>query len=680
MKSLALLAVLGIVALPTTVTAAELLFPPGAFLGSVDGKYVAVTGSNTKFLEDHNVQDGVDGEVSVYKELSDDRSLQVDALGQSGEQQGYFAGNYQRLGHYSLLVDTSASQQYYNARNGEPPQISSGVPLAGNFAPFTNDSRVFFGSDDPSIHRINSGANVDYQQPSTLFHDVYLDFHYLDIFGQETLLKGGTVNGPDAADGAGATGNLNFNFPGRKKVDYQTFTPFIGGRSTLGGVNWQTDAQYQYSDINSATIEANLVGTPDQEVERFQERSHTHDGKFDLVGSRFLMPSLYVYGGYLFSIADNQPSPSQIVNDAFTRDTTGGDVKRVDNSLGFGLLYRPHPTLVVTADTRAGGAVQTGDITERREEFRFELGSNGLINNDSDRHWVDTTAHVEADWTAIPSTLVRAQARYTYRRAATDSTRDYSLQLAKAPEREDYADEFNRFEGGPSVRWSAGHGRAIEAGYTFFYEDMNASVNEIHNGFIQNDYWRRRHNPYVKGTGQLLKNLRGELRFEYVNEERYLNAPIVEPVVFQGAGSGKTKWEGFSVIPNLLYQPDPHWSLYSSVSVAQQRLTVDNLQPTPALSNQFRDFEYDALTETVGFGVGYTPSDAWSLSTSYNYVHDGHHSVHNQLHGVDVGARYKLTKHVGLHVGYRYFRYDRDLTSVDDYRANVAFLGVSGTF
>lgn len=693
MKALALLATLGMLALPATARAADLLSATGANLGAVlDGKYVAVTGSNTKFLEDHNVQDGADGEFSLYRDLGDDRSLAIDTFGQTGEQQGWLIGNYQRLNHYSLLLDLTASQRFYNARNGEPPQLSSGVPLrspdcssvgGGRCDPGTNDSRFFFGSDYPSIHRITTGANLDYK-PSSLFHDVYLDFHFRDIWGQETTLKGGPVNGPDTVDGSGP-GSVDFNFPGRKKVDYLTFAPFVGGRSGLGGINWQTDATYEYSQMKSQITEADFMPSPEIEVDRFRERNNVHVGTYDLVGSRFLRRNLYVYGGYLFSIEHNSPAPNQIVDDNLnpavrslvTRSTTGGDVQRINNSLGLGLLYRPHPTLVVTADTRAGGSVQSGEITERREEFRFELGNTGFIHNDSDRHWVNATGHAEVDWTAIPSTLVRAQARYTYRRAANDSTRDFSLQQARETEREDYANEFNRFEGGPSVRWNAGHARTVEAGYTFFYENMNTSINEIRNGFIIDDYWRRRHRPYLKGTAQLLKTLRGELRFEYVDEQRHLRAPIVDPLIVQGAGGGKTKSEAFSIVPSVMYQPDPRWSLYGSVSVAQERLTVDNLTQVPVLFRQFRNFEYDALTETIGVGVGYTPSDVWSASASYNYVHDGHRSVHNQLHGAEIVGRYNITKHWDIHGGWRYFRYDRDLTSIDDYRANVAFVGIS---
>ncbi|MFQ5667400.1 MAG: hypothetical protein ACE5I7_13360 [Candidatus Binatia bacterium] len=692
MKTAVLLAALGGAVFPSGLLAQgpapELLPPAWLTRGDLRGKHTSVRGSKTKFLEDYNQQDGVTGHLVAHQEWSDDRSARIEALGQSGEEQGWFIGDYHRLGHYSLLLDVSGSQRFYNARTGEAPETSFGVPLAGNFFPFVNDSRFLFSNDDISIHRLNIGGTIDYV-PRFLFHDVYLDFHYQRVTGQETLLKGGTVADP-AADisGTGGPGTVAFDFPGRKEVDYDTLKGFVGGRSGAGGINWQTDGTYARSDVTSDVTEANFgTSLSTTELDRFREDNTVHVGKFDLVGSRFLRPNLYVYGAYLFSFERNDPEPAQFVTPSAaaptrltTRNTSDGDVHRLGNSLGLGLLYRPYTTVAVTIDSRARGNVQSGSISEDRNESQFLAGNIGTIRNDSDRHWVDTTTRVAASWVALPRTLVRAQARYTYRETETDSTRTFNFVQVRDPERQDYRNRFNRAEGGPSVRWRAGHGRVVEAGYTFFYEDVTTSVDELSNEYIQNDYTRQRHNAYLKGAARLRTNLRGELRFEYVREHRDLSAPLVDPVRFTLAAGGNTDWETFRVTPNVSYQPNPHWNLFGAVSVGQERLTIDDLGQVPASYRTFKDFQYDALTETIAVGTGYAPSRSFSLSTSYNFVNNGHRSVENQIHRVEVTGRYQWGKHWAVRAGFRHLRFDQDQFGTDDYRANIPFIGVSGRF
>jgi hypothetical protein len=679
MKRTALMAIVSFAMMPVVAMAdedPELRFPPWALSGELTGKYVNVSGSSTKFLEDYNVQNGVDGRFSVARDLPGDRTLQIDGLGQSGEGQGYLIARYHHLQRYTLVMDVSSSQRFYNVRNGDAP--------VRDVSPFTNDSRAYFGDDDPAIHRINTGLAVDFQ-PTALLHDVYLDFHYRTIFGQETLLKDGSVAAPDAIAPGSGPGTVAFDFPSRKNVNYQTYSAFTGTRAAAAGINWQTDLSYDHSDIQSKVIEPNFGTATRPEVDRFLEDNDIDSVKYDLAGSRFLRPDTYVYSGYLFSYDHNQPSPSQNVSpttgDAAltSRDTQNGGVHRVANALGLGVLFRPHPTLVVTADTRANGGVQSGDVTESRDEFKLFTGDIGTIRNESDRSSADTKTQVAMDWTGLPGTLVHGYARYQYRWLATDSKRNFDVVQLADREREDYTNRYNRFEAGPSLRWSAGHGRAIEVGYNYFYEDVGVSVDQLTNGFIQDDYSRSRHRPYLKGSARLAKNLRSELRFEYVNEHRDLDAPLVAPVIFTDARSGKTTWEAFSVIPSISYQPDPHWNLYSSVSVGQQKLSVDDLGTRPANFGDFRDFEYDALTEMFALTVNYSPTAAWAFGIAYTLVNSDR-SVSNQINRVEVTGRYQLNKQWSMNAGYRYLRFDTASNSVDEYAASVPFLGITGRF
>jgi hypothetical protein len=686
MRRHALLAIVLLAATPALAGADEQMdsafhLSDWAILGMLSGKYVVDDGSHTKFLEDYNVQSGVDGGLTLSRKLDDDgTSARIEALGQSGEEQGYFIGDYRRLNRYSLLVDVNASQRFYNARDGEQPRL--------DFFPLTNDGRVVYGDDDPSIHRLTAGAKGVYK-PQQLFRDVYLDFHYQGTDGEETLRKGGTIGDPAAFTNGSGPGTTAFDFPARKGVQYRTFNVATGGRSPLGDVNWQTDATYQHASIESQVVEPNFrTSFATSEVERYKEDSEVNVATYDLVGSRFLNPDVYVYGGYLFSFEHNAPSPSQTVSDngrsdvtgLVSRDTSGGDVHRLGNTLGMGVLYHPHRDVVLTANTRARGYLQSGDIRERRDEFTLGIGDVGAIRNSSDRDLVESATDVAATWTPMARTLVRGFARYRYRKAFTDTTRSLNFVQVETTEDQNYDTDYSLFEAGPSVRWSAGHGRAVEAGYSFFYENADVSIDQLVNEYIQNDYTRRRHRPYLTATARIRPNLRGELRFEYVNEHRNLRPPQTDPISFTGPGHGETNWETYRVTPSMFYQPTPEWNLYGSVGVSQDRLSVGNLGVTPANFRSFRDFEYDALTETVAVGAGYAPSERWSLSGAYTYVHSGHGSVGNDINRGELVGTYKVTDTWSLNGGYRYLRYDDRVAKVDEYRAHVPFVGVTGRF
>jgi hypothetical protein len=706
-KSVTLLVALGIVALPALAMAeenkADLQVPAYSLLADVTGRYVNVSGSHTKFLEDYNLQNGADTALKWDKELSDDRSVGIDTLGQWGEEQGYFLGHYQRLGHYSLLLDTNAIETFYNARTGRPPVIGDGI------FPETNDGRFFsgkngfvsgpggflFGQQNPSINRILTGGSYDFQ-PRSGFHDIYVDLHYQKVWGRETTLKGSPISGGPGGDVDGSgpgTGSVDFDFPGQKRVDNDTYRGLLGGRSGVGGINWQTDATYEHSDISSNQREPNFGGATDgsdTEIQKYIEHNRVDVVNYDLVGSRFLKTDLYVYGGYLFSFQRNQPLPSQQVQVSGTDPTSvidtrgsnsGGEVHRLANGLRLGGLYTPHPAFHLTFNTGARGFTQSGDITETRDEGTFfELGNTGQVRNQVDRSWVDTTSDLRGDWTWIPQTLVTGRARYTYRRETTDSNRAFDFSQARGPAVANYADRFNTFDLGPSARYSAGHGRSVEVGYQFLSENVNVTVDQLSNDYIQNSYWRERHYAYLKGLARITKTLHGELRFQYVRENRDLKAPLVDPDLVPSAKGGKTFWEGYSVVPNLTYQPDPHWSLYSSVAVAEGRQRVQNLGTVPAnFASQFTPFQYDALTETFAIGAGYTPSGVWSFSASFNLVNSDK-SVDNQIYRVEGTARYQINKTWSVRAGYRYLRFDESQTNVDQYVANLPFLGISGRF
>ena len=156
------------------------------------GKYVGRSGSRSKLLEDYNVQNGAEASVRIDREWTDDRSLAVDGFGQTGEEQGYLRGDYGRLGRYELLVDVESWREYYNTRTGAPPVTSAGVPLAGNFFPFTNDGRVVFGDGHPSTRWTTTGATFNFI-PDRVLHDLYGGFHYRSVDGDQTLEKSGTV-------------------------------------------------------------------------------------------------------------------------------------------------------------------------------------------------------------------------------------------------------------------------------------------------------------------------------------------------------------------------------------------------------------------------------------------------------------------------------------------------------
>ena len=701
MRAVALLAALGLVAIPCLGRAEDTpqveLLPDDYIFGSMYGTYVnAVTdpqfkfingtvvdiaGNKSNYLQDYNLQDGVGAQATAAQDWADNRNLHIEGAGQSGEQQGYFIGRYSQLQHYSLLADVSGTQRYYNTRTGLP----EGFAAPPNF-PGTNNGNVIFGNDDPSIHRIDTTVVADYQ-PALLFHDVYLSFRYLDVFGEQTPLKAGNVDGTAPTAPGSGPGSVAFDFPSRDQVDTANLGGYTGGRTDLGGLNWQTDAAYNYSRVRSDLTEPILgQSLSTSELDGYQEHTDAYQVKYDLVASRFFGSKLYTYGGYLLQYEHSNPGPTQnVARDAAdptstveTRDSTGGKVNRWGNSLTAGLLYRPHNTVVVTADSRAAGHTQSGDLTQNRNEILFPVGNVGAVRNDVDRWWVDSNTTLLARWTGVPQLVVSGLARYHYRHQDTNSTREFNFVQQELPEIEDYDNNYNRADAGAKARYSAGHGRYVEAGYRFLYEDVDVGVSQLQNGYIQNSYIRRRQQPYVKATARLRPNLRAELGFEYNQETRSLNAPLIEPDIFPTASGGTTRWEAYSVIPTLFYQPDPHWGLYGSVAIAQQKLSIDNPGQVPPNFSVF-GFEYNTLTETFSTGVSYAPSSRWSTSLSYTFINSTD-SVDNDINRVQVVGQYKVTDRWGVAGGYRYLRFDQANTNVDNYRTSLFFLGVTGKF
>jgi hypothetical protein len=707
----ALLLALVAAVLPGAATA----LPPAENNQKVDaqGKYVFRDGSSTKLLEDYNIQTGADVRYDGLLDLGENRSLSIDLLGQSGEEQGYFDGVYQQLGGTTLLFGVQSWREYYDARTGRVPKTSnpntlSGVPIIDlsifDYYPFTNDSRYRFplfgfGGGPPSVDWITPSVTLRQQFDSESWHDAYANVMYRSVDGSETLVKSGSTLPPGVlpTPGAGPNQANNFTFAGRKNVDYDTVGGYVGTRPSLGDIPWQSDASYHYNWLKNKTLEANFREEPEaitptaNQLENYQQETDLQVAQFDLAGGRNVNPGLYMFGGFLFDWAQSEPEPHQQVYtdggnpsfpfplDPVTRYTQGSEVTRYGANLTLGTVWQPAPSLTVSFNSRARGSTQDGHLREGRDESGLPDGSGdvGNIANHSDRDNIISTTRLRADWRAARALHVNANVLYRYRWDSIKTTRDFNLVAAEPDELENYDNTYNDVRAGISSKYRFKRGRYVEAGYEFRYRDMDTSIDAIQNQFILGDYQVWSHRPYVKASGRLFGNLRGELRFHYLWEQRNMDAPAVEPVVVP-PGSGKTRWQGWAVTPMLFYTQET-WNLFAQVGVGESALDVVEGGQQPLTEPYFNNFNYDAFTTTFTVGGGFSPSKTWGLNASYTFYNNWA-SVQNQGHNIFTSANFMFDDTWGTRVSFRYLRYNLFGTSVEDYQAYIPYLAITATF
>jgi hypothetical protein len=334
-----------------------------------------------------------------------------------------------------------------------------------------------------------------------------------------------------------------------------------------------------------------------------------------------------------------------------------------------GVVYHPTATMVISADTRLRGHIQSGDLDEDRDESAFITGDFGSVGNHVDRDSVVSTTEISADWKLAPRVSVRGDARYQYRYEDVDSRQDTVFVQIEPSEIAKYDSDQHRLKLSSSVRYKMRRGRSMEAGYQFHYTDVDQHINRIENQFILGDYHSTKHRAYLKASGRIVKKLRGELRAQYIYEKRDMDSPAVQPVIVANARSGKAETYYWNISPVLYYMPHKDWSLYGNYSIGQLKLE-------PSTGSVFK---YKVLTQSVSSGVTYRASDRWSASGSYTLYHNDD-DVENVGHNAALTGDFKINENWQLNGGYRYLKYNLQGTGVDDYHANIVTLGITGRF
>lgn len=657
----------------------------------VSGRYAdAVTGSKSKYLEDHNIQTGPVLSLGIEDELPDEGILTIDGLAEPLQEQGYLLLNLDVPERFTLHADVQAWREYYNPRTGENPVTAAGAPVSGDF-PNTNDSRQFFGGGRPKVDWLRTRSGIEIELPA-LLNDISADFIYRRVEGQMSLLKGGTIDTSDPIAGSGPfLESVNFDVSSRKKVDYESIGGVFRGRANPGGLNIQFDARGMRHDLKSIVREPNFgadAGSTQVEIYGRDTKIGILDG--DLVMSRHLAHNLFVFGGASFSFERSDPEPNQLVQTGlfaavpagtFSRETLDSKVTRFTEALTGGAVYLPMRNLTIRANASLRFSQQDGDLTEDRQEGEFALGDVGTIINDSERKTVFASVRVKGDWRPMKRVKVIGFARFDFRRQKADSTRTFNFTPSiDLPEIEDYTTERTKFRVGGEASYRFRRGRTLSGGYEFAYVDFDNDVDQISNQFIMEDYEHLRHRIHVKAAGRITDKIRGELRAEYHFENRTLDAPAVQASDFTVEEDGKIEIQGFRITPMLTYQHDKHWSGVMSTSIGQENYHLKNAGPKPALfSSQFAGFEYEALTATLTSSLNWTPNDRMTNALSYTLYHNSE-SVENVGHDASVRTRYALDENWDLSGMLRYLAFDPSGNSVDDYHALIVSVGMTGHF
>lgn len=669
--------------------------------GDLGGQFVEVSKSKSSFRQDHKLRTGGEASLNGKLEWKDHRTLEIRGYGESGELQGYFVADYDKLGQYGLVLDLSSWTESYNARSGRLDETSDGRPLDGNTFPGTNDGRFFFGGGSPKTDWMNGGLVFDYQSDGFL-SDMYVDVHVRSVDGDQILAKTGAVYSGFLSGAFDLSGLVDFSFPSQKEVDYFSILASTGAESDAGNANWQFDFSYANHKLESDTTEVNYFAMADgtipvdlspdtttYEAEIYKEDTELHVGKMDMAVARHIRPNLYVYGSGSFMYERSKPDPEQDVarpNQATitTRTTDGGLVTRLSPVVTMGSVFQPNSATVVRLDSSFRYSMQEGKINEDRDESDVQPGDLGMgTRNRVDRDGYLGRINLTIDHKLATRTRLALDVRYRYRSEDVDSRRTLNF-VGRDVEREKFSSRRQRVEVGPTLKHRLRRGRSFEVGYRYLYEDFDVdinefNVNELENQFVLNDFDVNRHRVFAKVKGRIAKNLRGEARLQYIYELRDMERPLVElDSLASTSAGGEMERKSFSFISSVYYQLRKDVTLNGSFTVRQLKMELNDEGPQ-LVGNEFVDFEYNTVTETLTAGATYRPSDKWSSSVSYS-LFNSDNSVDNIGHTARLSGDYRLDDTWRFYGNYGFYAYRRDGTSVDDYDAHVISLGVNAKF
>ena len=656
----------------------------------VSGRYAdAVSGSESKYREDHNIQSGPVFRLGIEDELPDEGILTIEGLAAPIENQGFFRFNLDAPERFSLHADVQAWREFYNPRTGESPETASGDSVSG-FFPNTNDSRRFFGGGRPRVDWLRTRSGIEIKLPA-LINDISADFIYRRIEGQMSLRKGGTLNTGDPAAGSGPfLESVNFDVSSRKEVDYESIGAVIRGRANPGGFNIQLDLRGMHHDLKSIVREPNF----DADAASSQVEIYGRDTKIgildgDIVVSRHFAHNVFVFGGASLSFERSEPEPNQLIQTgsfalapvrALSRETLDSEITRFTQALTGGAVFLPMRSLTIRANASLRFSQQEGDLREDRQEGTFAFGDVGTITNQSERNTVSASVRVKGDWRPMKRVKVMGFARFDFRQEEAESRRTFNFVVTEFPEIEDYSTERTKFRAGAEATYRFRRGRTLSGGYEFAYVGFENDVDQILNQFIVEDYERLRHRIHVKAAGRITNKFRGEIRAEYYFENRTLDTPVVEPTGFAVGEEGEIEIQGFKILHMLNYQHDEHWGGVLSASIGRETYELQDAGPAPALfSSQFAGFEYEALTVTGTVSMNWSPNERLRNVLSYTLYHNSE-SVENVGHDASVRTRFALDENWDLNGTLRYLAFDPNNNSADDYQALIVSVGMTGHF
>ena len=244
---------------------------------------------------------------------------------------------------------------------------------------------------------------------------------------------------------------------------------------------------------------------------------------------------------------------------------------------------------------------------------------------------------------------------------------------------EDYELTRHRFKIGGSGRYRLRAGRRIEAGYEFMYEGLESDVSQLSNQFILADYERLQHRIFAKASGRIAEKLRGELRFQYVFEERDMDAPNVDVVINPAADNGEIEFQGFTIVPTLTYQHSTTLSGYLSGSVGRQQYELSNGSEPSVGFGRLASFEYEVVSATATLGINWSPMERVSGSATYTFFNNNE-SVENTGHDAAIRGVFEIDEDWDLTSSLRYLGFDPDGNTLDDYNTIIFTLGMAGRF
>ncbi len=614
------------------------------------GRWTAVHGDRRKFLEDYDAVGkggGAEATISHHDADGNYRDFWGAILGQDrGE--AVDAGDLHvragRWGHYHVRGDLTQTQSFYDD--------SREAPL-GSF-PSTNEL-----GRELTTRRTNARLGGEL----LLGEDVRLglEYRHRENDGNRSRLKGSAVE---------SLAPFAFRFPAFEAIDVRSDSLDVAATFPAGPLVGRVAGGWTEEHHGTSMHEVDFGPTALRDRTRYRENTDVRLLRAGVdVATRPSSPVLAT-AGYRFLYADADANARQrdgADGSLLVRTADGISIVERSHAGHAGATFSPMRDLTVTASYTLLDQNREGAGTERRE--LGTLPAAEAVRDDSTKDLVRHRPRIEARYSGVPRTLLRA--RYAYERV----DRDLDVRMLPeaggtlaTPERIERLDTTtDRHVALVEARVRATRRLLLGTGYQLERENVDEDVHQLVNEDFLGDRDRDRDTAFASARLQPGRRVIVELRGEY-QHEHFDRSDV--------AGDSSTSMDAELV------------SLRASAPLGR-RLFVTGLF---SLANRdydvadegrrlsfFRSIDFRGRSATGSVAGTYSLDDRTTIRGQYDVV-DAGGSLDNVNHRVHASVARRVNQRLRVAAGYSYLEFDEGLWRGDDFAAHVGWVSASVTF